>query len=64
MKVRQLIELLRQFDPERNVWIIYDTFEAFPADGFAPISKRDADAAVDYCEDEQPKAGDIAMIVG
>lgn len=64
MKVKQLIELLRQFDPERNVWVIYDTFQAFPADDFAPIGKRDADKAENYDGDEQPAAGDIAMIVG
>lgn len=28
MKVKELIEILETFDQEKNIWILYDTFEA------------------------------------
>ena len=63
MKVKELIQLLRQFDPERNVWVIYDSFEAFPA-SFAPMSKEEAQLPTCYWEETQPAAGDLATYAG
>lgn len=30
MTVKQLIDYLSQFDPDANVWVIYDCFYLFP----------------------------------
>ena len=32
MKVRELIEHLKTLDPERNVWVVYDSFVFYQPD--------------------------------
>lgn len=40
MKVRELIEHLQTLDPERNVWVVYDTFMFYQPD-FSDVADRD-----------------------
>lgn len=42
MKVRELIEHLQALDPERNVWVIYDTYMAYEPDFSEIITEVDA----------------------
>lgn len=39
MKVRELIEHLKTLDPERNVWVVYDTFAYYQPD-FSDVATR------------------------
>lgn len=59
MTVRELSEYLKQFDPDREVWVIYDTIAAYPAD-FMPAT--DAQATAYHSEGVHP--GDLIMEVG
>lgn len=59
MKIRELVEYLRQFDPEKEVWVIYESWVAYPAE-FTPA---DADAATKFNSDGVHQ-GDLIMEVG
>lgn len=49
MKVKELIELLQKLDQEKNIWVLYDTYE--PQEPYIEIcTERDA---INEC-----KAGD------
>ena len=59
MTVGELITYLGQFDPKREVWVIYDTFCAYPAD-FAPVP----DNVLNVVHRDGVHPGDLIMEVG
>ena len=63
MTVRELIEQLQTLDPERNVWIIYDTFMAYEPNFSETITEVDAMYFSRNCTAQMQK-GDYKMEVG
>lgn len=61
MKVRELIEQLQQLDPERNVWIFYDTPCAALEPHFGGIADEEH---VGYFGDRGVAVGDYYDEVG
>ena len=59
MTVRELSEYLKQFDPEREIWVIYDGYAAFEPD-FRPAT---GDQATTWHGDGV-HPGDLIMEVG
>lgn len=59
MKIQELIDYLRQFDPEREVWVTYDGIAAYEPD-FRPATGAQATAW--HSEGVHP--GDLIMEVG
>ena len=55
MKAGKLIELLKQFDPEVNVWVVYEGVDAHPAK-FVP-------AGVEEAADAGVEPGDLIMVL-
>lgn len=63
MKVRELIEHLQTLDPERNVWVIYDTYMAYEPDFSEIITEVDA-MYFSRKYTVPPQKGDYKMEVG
>ena len=59
MTVRELIEHLQTLDPERNVWVIYDSFMTYEPDFSATITEEEA-----MYLDSRVSEGDYKMEVG
>ena len=59
MKVRELCEYLKQFDPEREIWVTYDGIAAYEPD-FKPATGAQATA----WHGEGVHPGDLIMEVG
>jgi hypothetical protein len=63
MTVRELIEHLQTLDPERNVWVIYDTYMVYEPDFSEIVTKMDALYFSQKCTAQMQK-GDYKMEVG
>lgn len=61
MTIKELIEHLQDLDPDRNVWVIYDTFFAYKPDFSETMDEADC-----LCIDNRRdlKKGDYKMEVG
>lgn len=60
MKVRELIEHLKTLDPERNVWVVYDTFMYYQPD-FSDVA---GSADAQFGRRAGVQEGDYKMEVG
>ncbi len=60
MTVQELIDQLKCLDPNRNVWIIYDSFANFEPDFFAIADEQLAGRRGSW----DVKTGDYIMEVG
>lgn len=59
MTVRELCEYLKQFDPEREIWVTYDNIAAFEPE-FKPADDRQ----VMMYHSDGVHPGDLIMEVG
>ena len=65
MTIKELIDYLSQFDPEKKVWVIYDSGDLFEP-CFQPTSRNyiKNHTMLDREDREQVATGDLLMEVG
>ncbi len=66
MKVKELIEKLKELDQDKGIWVVYDGFDAFPP---LPDDCIDSDEArylnePDTPDEEMVKEGDYLITAG
>ena len=62
MKVKDYIEQLQQLDPERDIWVIYDSFSAFTPE--VEVVSEDTGAFEYINKRNGVHIGDYAIVVG